>query len=110
MLSRNRCGSGIRVDLDAGEVDVLWQAILRRFDIEHTFRMLQQTLGWTWLLLAAYTQLRWLGPHRRPQTPVGETRCFAKSYTRTCSSGVSAPPPESGPSRQRTETLLPRTG
>ncbi|MGY1961494.1 transposase [Nocardia gipuzkoensis] len=49
-----------------------WQAFLRRFDIEHTFRMLKQTLGWnvpkprdpaaadrwTWLLLAAYTQLR----------------------------------------------------
>ncbi|WP_324198349.1 hypothetical protein [Nocardia beijingensis] len=60
------------VDLDAAEVDVLWQAFLRRFDIEHTFRMLKQTLGWnvpkprdpasadrwTWLLLAAYTQLR----------------------------------------------------
>ncbi|WP_219823382.1 hypothetical protein [Nocardia nova] len=60
------------VDLDAEMVDVLWQAFLRRFDIEHTFRMLKQTLGWTcpkprdptaadrwtWLLLAAYTQLR----------------------------------------------------
>nr|WP_305781659.1 NF041680 family putative transposase [Nocardia miyunensis] len=60
------------VDLDAAEVDLLWQAFLRRFDIEHTFRMLRQTLGWTspklrdpaaadrwtWLLLAAYTQLR----------------------------------------------------
>ncbi|MEU5726224.1 NF041680 family putative transposase [Micromonospora sp. NPDC047738] len=54
------------------EVDLLWQAFLRRFDIEHTFRMLKQTLGWTspklrdphaadrwtWLVLAAYTQLR----------------------------------------------------
>ncbi|MEU4843331.1 NF041680 family putative transposase [Nocardia testacea] len=60
------------LDLDAGEVEVLWQVFLRRFDIEHTFRMLKQTLGWncpkprnpaaadrwTWLLLAAYTQLR----------------------------------------------------
>nr|WP_231390434.1 hypothetical protein [Nocardia sp. CNY236] len=60
------------VDLDHTEVAVLWQAFLRRFDIEHTFRMLQQTLGWacpklrnpeaadrwTWLLLAAYTQRR----------------------------------------------------
>ena len=50
----------------------MWQAFLRRFDIEHTFRMLKQTLGWTspklrdphaadrwtWLVLAAYTQLR----------------------------------------------------
>ena len=54
------------------ETDLLWQAFLRRFDIEHTFRMLKQTLGWTtpklrdpaaadlwtWLVLAAYTQLR----------------------------------------------------
>jgi hypothetical protein len=53
-------------------VDLAWQAFLRRFDIEHTFRMLKQTLGWTtpklrspeaadrwtWLLIAAYTQLR----------------------------------------------------
>lgn len=60
------------VDLDAAEVEVLWQVFLRRFDIEHTFRMLKQTLGWacpqlrnpaaadrwTWLLLATYTQLR----------------------------------------------------
>ncbi|MDE1675512.1 transposase, partial [Nocardia gipuzkoensis] len=30
------------LDLDAAEVDVLWQAFLRRFDIEHTFRMLNQ--------------------------------------------------------------------
>ncbi|CRK56597.1 FIG00663192: hypothetical protein [Alloactinosynnema sp. L-07] len=61
-----------RTGLTTGEVDRLWQAFLRRFDIEHTFRMLKQTLGWTtpklrspqaadrwtWLLLAAYTQLR----------------------------------------------------
>jgi hypothetical protein len=61
-----------KIDLDPGMVDLLWQAFLRRFDIEHTFRMLKQTLGWTtpkirtpeqgdrwtWLVLAAYTQLR----------------------------------------------------
>ncbi|MBU3065265.1 hypothetical protein KO481_27520 [Nocardia sp. NEAU-G5] len=60
------------VDLDPDMVDVLWRAFLRRFDIGHTFRMLEQTLGWTsstlrdpasadrwtWLLPAAYTQLR----------------------------------------------------
>ncbi len=59
-------------DLDTRTVDLLWQAFLRRFDIEHTFRMLKQTLGWTapkprdpagadrwtWMLFAAYTQLR----------------------------------------------------
>ncbi|MFE9695219.1 NF041680 family putative transposase [Micromonospora sp. NPDC005806] len=59
-------------DLTAAQVDLLWQAYLRRFDLEHTFRLLKQTLGWTrprlrdpnaadtwtWLILAAHTQLR----------------------------------------------------
>ena len=57
---------------DAALIDVLWQVYLRRFDLEHTFRMLKQTLGWTrprlrdpkaadtwtWLVIAAHTQLR----------------------------------------------------
>jgi hypothetical protein len=30
-----------------GEVDRLWQAFLRRFDLEHTFRLFRQVLGWT---------------------------------------------------------------
>src|SRR6266498_2727671 len=30
-----------------GEVDRLWQAFLRRFDLEHTFRLFKQILGWT---------------------------------------------------------------
>jgi DDE superfamily endonuclease len=58
--------------LPAAEVDRIWQSYLRRFDLEHTFRMLKQTLGWTaprlrdphaadrwtWLTIIAYTQLR----------------------------------------------------
>jgi hypothetical protein len=58
--------------LGPSEVDRLWQAYLRRFDLEHTFRMIKQTLGWTkprirdpkaadrwtWLVIVAYTQLR----------------------------------------------------
>ncbi|WDZ88330.1 NF041680 family putative transposase [Nocardiopsis sp. HUAS JQ3] len=57
-------------------VDVLWQAFLRRFDLEHTFRLFKQTLGWTcprvrsceaadrwtWLVIAAHTQLRLARP------------------------------------------------
>ncbi|WP_214406128.1 hypothetical protein [Pseudonocardia lacus] len=31
----------------AADVDRFWQVFLRRFDIEHTFRLLKQTLGWT---------------------------------------------------------------
>jgi DDE superfamily endonuclease len=58
---------------DADEVNRCWQAFLRRFDIEHTFRFLKQVLGWTrpklrdpaaadrwtWLILACHAQL-WL--------------------------------------------------
>ncbi|MFE9223023.1 transposase, partial [Streptomyces lavendulae] len=29
------------------DVDRWWQAFLRRFDLEHTFRLMKQTLGWT---------------------------------------------------------------
>jgi hypothetical protein len=29
------------------EVDRCWQAFLRRFDLEHTFRFFKQVLGWT---------------------------------------------------------------
>jgi hypothetical protein len=53
------------------DVNRTWQAFLRRFDIEHTFRFLKQVLGWTrprlrdpaaadrwtWLIIAAYVQL-----------------------------------------------------
>ncbi|MEU0427686.1 NF041680 family putative transposase [Streptomyces canus] len=58
------------------DVDLRWQAFLRRFDLEHTFRMIKQTLGWTrpklrtpeaadrwtWLVIAAHTQLRLTRP------------------------------------------------
>lgn len=63
-------------DASPADADRLWQAYLRRFDIEHTFRLFKQTLGWTcpkirtpeaadrwtWLILAAYTQLRLARP------------------------------------------------
>jgi len=57
-------------DLDL--LDLLWRSYVRRFDLEHTFRFIKQTLNWTtprvrlpqqadrwsWLIAAAYTQLR----------------------------------------------------
>jgi hypothetical protein len=57
--------------IDDELLDSLWSAWLRRFDIEHTFRFLKQALGWTvpqvrdpetadrwtWLVIAAFTQL-----------------------------------------------------
>jgi hypothetical protein len=58
--------------LDADATDRIWQAYLRRFDVDHPFRMIKQTLGWTkprirdphaadrwtWLVIVAYTPLR----------------------------------------------------
>ena len=60
----------------AAEVNRCWQAFLRRFDIEHTFRFLKQVLGWTapklrdpaaadrwtWLIIACHAQLRLARP------------------------------------------------
>jgi hypothetical protein len=54
------------------DLDLAWRAYTRRFDLEHTVGFAKQTLGWTtprprhpeqadrwtWLVLAAYTQLR----------------------------------------------------
>jgi len=54
------------------DLDLLWRAYIRRFDLEHTLRFVKQTLGWTtprvrhpeqadrwtWLVVVAYTQLR----------------------------------------------------
>ncbi|WP_406046201.1 NF041680 family putative transposase [Micromonospora sp. NBC_00898] len=75
----------------AADVDRWWQSFLRRFDLEHTFRLFKQTLGWTrpklrtpeaadrwtWLIIAAHTQLRLARPlaadlrrpWERPTTP-----------------------------------------
>jgi hypothetical protein len=71
-------------DLD---LDRVWRAYLRRFDIEHTIKFAKQTLGWTtpkirtpqqadrwtWLILAALTQLRLarnhVADHRLPWQP-----------------------------------------
>jgi hypothetical protein len=58
------------------QVDRCWQAFLRRFDLEHTFRLFKQVLGWTapkirdpaaadrwtWLIIAVHAQLRLARP------------------------------------------------
>jgi DDE superfamily endonuclease len=73
------------------DVDRCWQAFLRRFDLEHTFRLFKQVLGWTaprlrdphaadrwtWLIITCHTQLRLARPladdvrlpWERPATP-----------------------------------------
>jgi hypothetical protein len=66
------------------DLDLLWRAYVRRFDLEHTLRFCKQSLGWTtprlrhpeqadrwtWLVVAAYTQLRlarpWVADRRLP--------------------------------------------
>jgi hypothetical protein len=86
------------------DLDLLWRAYVRRFDLEHAIRFLKQTLGWTtsrvrhpeqadrwgWLVLLAYAQLRlarscvadrclpWERPQRhRRLTPCRTLRSFA---------------------------------
>lgn len=82
-------------------IDLLWQAFLRRFDLEHTFRLFKQTLGWTrpklrapesadrwtWLILIVHTQLRLARPiaedQRRPwEKPVTEPRRLTPARVR----------------------------
>lgn len=76
-------------EADPGLVAALWQAYLRRFDLEHLFRFIKSRLGWsrpmlrdpraadrwTWLIIACCAQL-WLArplaadarlPWQRPQ-------------------------------------------
>jgi hypothetical protein len=118
------------------DVDRWWQSFLRRFDLEHTFRLLKQTLGWTrpkirspeaadrwtWLVIAAHTQLRLARPLagdlRRPWekpappgrlTPTRVRRGF-RNLRATTTLPASAPKPtRPGPgrplgSRNRTRT------
>ena len=63
-------------EVNAAALAGLFFAFCRRFDIEHTFRFLKQTLGWTrprlrtaaagelwtWLVIAAHTELRLARP------------------------------------------------
>ncbi len=58
------------------DVDRCWQAFLRRFDLEHTFRLFKQVLGWTapkirgpatadrwtWIIITVHAQLRLARP------------------------------------------------
>ncbi|WP_030304406.1 transposase [Streptomyces katrae] len=113
-------------DADHTDVDRLWQAYLRRFDIEHTFRLFKQTLGWTcpkirtpeaadrwtWLILAAYTQLRLARPLaadlRRPWekpapderlTPARVRRDFRHIRPKTSCPAGAPKPSRPGPGR-----------
>jgi hypothetical protein len=108
------------------DVDGLWQAYLRRFDLEHTFRLFKQTLGWTapklrdpaaadrwtWLIIAAYTQLRLARtltadlrrPWERPApdgrlTPARVRRAFRYLQPKTTHPAGAPKPATPGPGR-----------
>jgi len=111
---------------DAGEADRCWQAFLRRFDIEHTFRFLKQVLGWTaprlrdtaaadrwtWIVIACHTQL-WLArgltadlrlPWQRPapggrQTPARVRRGFRNIHGALPRLAAAPKPGKPGPGR-----------
>jgi hypothetical protein len=113
--------------LTAAQVDRLWQAFLRRFDLEHTFRFVKQTLGWTrprvrtgaqadrwtWLIIAAYTQLRlarhltedlrrpWERPPTTPGrlTPARVRRGFRNLRPKTAQPASAPKPTRPGPGR-----------
>ncbi|MGW0137562.1 NF041680 family putative transposase [Streptomyces calvus] len=113
-------------DATEADADRLWQSYLRRFDIEHTFRLFKQTLGWTtpkirtpeaadrwtWLILAAYTQLRLARPlaadRRRPWekpsppdrlTPARVRRDFRHIRPTTACPAQAPKPSRPGPGR-----------
>jgi hypothetical protein len=85
----------------APDLDLVWRAYVRRFDIEHTLRFCKQTLGWvtprvrhpeqadrwTWLLLAAATQLRLARPLVADQRLPWERRLDPRRLTPPVSDG-----------------------
>jgi hypothetical protein len=108
------------------DVDRVWQAFLRRFDLEHTFRFVKQTLGWTtpklrdpaaadrwtWLVIAAHTQLRLAReltkdlrrPWERPcppgrQTPARVRRGFRRLRAKITLPAGAPKPSRPGPGR-----------
>ena len=90
--------------LDEDAAAVLWQAYLRRFDLEHMFRFFKSRLGWdrpvlrdpaaadrwTWLVIACYAQLclaRPLAgdirlPWQRPQAGPGKPQVMTPGRVR----------------------------
>jgi hypothetical protein len=118
------------------DLDVCWRAYLRRFDIEHTYRFAKNTLGWTtpslrtpeqadrwtWLIIAAYTQLRLARglvddmrmPWERPREPAQLTPARIRRGFRLLRATIGTPasPPKSetpGPGRPKGTRRPPRT-
>ncbi|BFO16036.1 hypothetical protein SHKM778_24240 [Streptomyces sp. KM77-8] len=101
------------------DVDRWWQVFLRRFDLEHTFRLMKQTLGWTapkvrhadtadlwtWLIIAAHTQLRLARPLaedlRRPWERPAAPRRLTPARVRRGFATSARPRPVRRPHRNR---------
>ena len=121
---------------DTPDLDLCWRAYLRRFDIEHTFRFLKNTLGWTtpsvctpeqadkwtWLIAAIYTQLRLarqlIADHRLPWerprephqlTPARIRRGFHQLGTTIGTPANPPKPSRAGPGRPKGTRKPPRT-
>ena len=126
--TRNQSGSGHRrpVPDSEAEVDHWWSMFIRRFDLEHTFRFLKQSLGWsrprlrdpqaadrwTWLIIAAHTQLRLARPLAADcRLPWQKPLRHRATDARTGPCRLSQHPPEAGQSRQPAESIphQPRT-
>ncbi|WP_329492797.1 NF041680 family putative transposase [Kitasatospora herbaricolor] len=115
-----------RTGATAEDIDRSWQSFLRRFDLEHTFRLFKQTLGWTrpklrspeaadrwtWLIIASHTQLRLARPLaedlRRPWerpaepgrlTPARVRRGFRNIRPKTALPARAPKPGKPGPGR-----------
>jgi hypothetical protein len=114
---------GVKLDLD-----LAWRAYVRRFDLEHTVRFANQTLGWTtprprhpaqadrwtWLVLATYTQLRlaravatdarlpWERPRPQPRlSPHRVRRGLPRLLVRLSSPAATPKPAGRSPGRPR---------
>src|SRR6266568_52413 len=115
-----------RTRASAADVDRCWQAFLRRFDLEHTFRLFKQILGWTvpairdpraadrwtWIIIAAHAQLRlaraladdlrrpWERPARPGRLTPARVRRGFRNIRATAGSPAGAPKPgKPGPGR-----------
>jgi hypothetical protein len=113
-----------RPELTTSELNRLWQAFLRRFDLEHTFRFLKQTLGLDPTTHPHTRPGRPLDlahprrPHPTPTSPpphprsapaMGETsHRTAPAHPRPHPPRISEPPTENRPPSQRTKTRTTR--
>lgn len=118
------------------DLDRVWRAYVRRFDLEHTVRFAKQSLGWTtpkirtpqqadrwtWLILAALNQLRLARPlvadHRLPWQPPlaadkmtpGRVRAgFGHLLPRIGSPANTPKPSRPGPGRPKDRKSTPAT-